>query len=338
MSTLLTSAKSKTTAIIVLIVLIGSAVYMIDASRNTKDSGKQTPSQRMDLDSTDGPFQRERWETGSRARSIDSLKQGDGSVAEHNINAVPDNDPGRIDPIQFQTAASFLEHIAMKRDIEPSQMSTEILSWELYCSRSRISESDNRLPTYDSERYRRIMDKFESYCAGIGGAAEFARTNPRAEDVISLFEGPPPKSVFDELDKMGQNAALEIVMRELEAALDHFSIPRAQVVIGELVTNNIYPQVEERGINFWVNLYHLSFQTAFTLVCERLGGCIGVDHPFIVAYCLESTASAHKFCNLPSSMSQAIYQTLTPVEHQQYLALLNWINTELAKRRTSTRR
>lgn len=248
---------------------------------------------------------------------------------------MPKRDPGNLDPARFATATEYLDQVALTHDLGPSQMFNELVTWRLFCSRTRTPKGVI-YPEYDSVQYSEIIDKFEHYCSGINEAAESKDSGLSVEELRSRLTGNLPKSVFDDLDTMNHDLALDIIMRELESALDRLSVPRTQVVIGETITNSIYPGVEERGMNSWGNLIRSAFPTAFTLVCDRLDGCIGVDHPFIVAYCLEKNATSHRLCNLPSSMSEAIYQTLTPVEHQQYLALLNWIDAELSRYRATT--
>lgn len=238
-------------------------------------------------------------------------------------------------PGAFPTAVSFIEHIATTRNLNPTEMSTELTSWRHTCGKTKTPKN-NFYPGFDSGLYRPILEKFEKFCSGIDEASEFAGIESLSENLEFILGNRQPISAFDDLDTMNRDRAVDIIVGELETSLDRLSLQRTQMVIMEAISNSVYPGVEDHGINSPYILLSISFPAAYSLVCQQLGGCTGLDHPFIVAYCLESNATSHRLCNLPGSMSEAIYQTLTPVEHQQYLALLNWINVELSRYRATT--
>ena len=234
-------------------------------------------------------------------------------------------------PDDFPTAVEFFAHVATMHNLDDSEVASELRAWEHLCSKTR-TPNGKLYPGYDTAEARTVVEKFEAFCSDIGPAAELAGAESLGGNIDTILSETPPTSRFDDLEMLPPDRALDLLFDDLETALERFSTTGAQVAVMHLLSIDRYPGVEPHGVNSEFNLLRLAFPTAFALVCRRLGDCRGFNHPFVIAYCLETTSSSNRLCAQPGRIGEAIYQTLTPVEHRQYLALLDWINVALARR------
>lgn len=255
--------------------------------------------------------------------------RAEAATVEESPSRTPD--PG---PDGFPTAIEFFAHVAAEHNLDDADMASELLTWRHFCGKAR-TPNGTLYPGYDSAEAQSVIKGFEAYCSGLDQAADLAGAENLARNIDSFLSETPPSSRFDDLEVLAPDRALDLLFDDLETALERFSAPGTQVAVMRLLSVDLYPGVEPHGVNSEINLLPIAFPTAFTLICQRLGDCRGADHPFVVAYCLETTTGANRLCVQPGNIGEAVYQTLTPVEYGQYLALLDWINAVLAKRRAN---
>lgn len=238
-----------------------------------------------------------------------------------------------IEPQDFETAAAFFQ--ALKDDLEMTgqEMTRNLFQWEDACSRIRAPKG-MILPEFSSDRYRPLMEQFEDYCAGIPEAIEHHGLENLDQNLDTLLRDEPPRSIFDNLDRYSTDEALDLLMRELRIALDRFDESKAQGIIMTVIDRGLHEQIAVNGTTSESILLTASHQVTTRLICRRLNDCRGIGNPFVLKYCLTVYQSG-RICSLPNGIDEAIYQTLTPVEFNQYLGLLSWITDELEQRKPS---
>lgn len=255
-------------------------------------------------------------------------------------NQAPGNRPDRadldrsklvIEPQDFETATAFFQALHDDLEITDQEMTRNLFQWEDACSRIRAPKG-MILPEFSSDRYRPLMEQFEDYCAGISEAIEHHALENLDQNLDTLLRDEPPRSIFDSLDKYSADEALDVMMRELRIALDRFDESKAQAIIMNVIDRGLHEQI---GVNRTASesiLLTVSHPVTTRLICRRLNDCRGIGNPFVLKYCLTVYQSG-RICSLPNGIDEAIYQTSTPVEFNQYLDLMSWITGELERRK-----
>jgi hypothetical protein len=243
----------------------------------------------------------------------------------------------RISLDEYQTASEALQSIAAWSEMSGRDVQLNTGRWKKACMAVR-TPTGRLPPMLETESYRSVLEKFESFCSGI---ENFEAANaPRVEsaaDVDEIFDriekamATRPEPWPEKIERLGREGALEVAFEPLRNAIRNFDELKTQAAIFNLIGSGLYPQIEETGPRSKWFLDGLSFPLANALLCQRLDGCRGPAHPFVVKYCLMEYQNRYRVCDFPNSIEDAIYQTLTPVEFENYLQLYGWFTTQLAR-------
>lgn len=243
----------------------------------------------------------------------------------------------RISLYEFQTVGDALQSIAAWSEMNPRDVMQNAMWWKEACAAVR-TPTGRFPPMLESEPFRSALVEFESFCSGIEDfePADAPRIES-AEDVDEIFDrienamASRPEPWPDKIERLGREGALEAAFKPLLDAIRNLDEDKTRASIGEIVRSGLYPRIEETGqTTQWV-LYMLDFALAHALLCQRMDGCIGPAHPYIVKYCLTEYKFRNRYCDSPNSIDDAIYQTLTPVEFQNYLQFYSWMTFQLTR-------
>lgn len=238
---------------------------------------------------------------------------------------------------EYRTATDALQSIAAWSDMSAKDLQQNALRWKEACRHVRMPTGVFPIEL-ETESYRSALEEFESFCSGI---ESFKAANaPRIEsaaDVDEIFDridsaiASRRESWPDKIERLGREGALEAAFDRLRTAIRNVDELQTQAAIMSLTGSGLYPQIEETGPRSEWFLDGLSFPLANALLCQRLDGCRGPAHPYVVKYCLMEHQNRNRVCDSPSSIDDAIYQTLTPVEFENYLQLYGWLTSQLAR-------
>ena len=127
------------------------------------------------------------------------------------------------------------------------------------------------------------------------------------------------------------DGAIEAAFKRLGNAIRNLDELKTQAAIMNIIDSGLYPRIEETGPGSEWALVMLSVPLSTALLCRRLDGCRGPAHPHVVKYCLLEYGKRNRLCDSPSGIEDAIYQTLTPVEFNNYLQLYGWLTSQLSR-------
>ncbi|MDX1626959.1 MAG: hypothetical protein R3323_10630 [Wenzhouxiangellaceae bacterium] len=243
-----------------------------------------------------------------------------------------------ISPISFSehnTAVEALEALAASAEFSRGDLAHAAWMWKQSCD--SIRTPNGRLPVMiESEGFRDALLEFEAYCEGIE-ALELADDRfSSIEEVDRVFDGieqamdETPETWEEKAARLGPDRALEDLLIHLRDALRDANEPRAQAAIMQIIDTDLFPYIEETGPRSRWALSLLSFPLANAMICRATDGCRGTDHPIVVRYCLLEHTLRNRLCATPAHIDDAIHQTLTPVEYENFLQLHSWISGRLA--------
>lgn len=243
----------------------------------------------------------------------------------------------RISLDEYQTASEALQAIAAWSEMSGRDVQLNAMWWEEACMAVRTP--NGRLPPMlETESYRSALEEFESFCSGIENfeAANMPRVESAA-DVDEIFDriekamATQPEPWPEKIERLGREGALEAAFDPLRKAIRNLDEDKTRASISGIIRSGLYPQIEETGPRSKWAFFMLDFPLAHALLCQRMDGCRGPAHPYVVKYCLLEYKFRDRYCDMPNSIDDAIYQTLTPVEFDGYLQLYGWLTTQLAR-------
>lgn len=236
-----------------------------------------------------------------------------------------------IDPASSDSIVDFLDRVADESGWTANDLSSNIMIWEQSCALAKKSSElspSEFITTEGIERARR----FSEYCSDISKKSELAVLDSLERRSDRLLENRPPESVLENLDEYSRKQGLGLIFRELGVALDRLNEAKVQSLVATLIMKSFYQTERQIGTMENFLLHKLIPQISTDLICQRLGGCTGKDHPVVLRFCLLMEDEG-VFCDNPSSIVEAIYQTTTPVEYRAFLSFRDWVFSELRKRR-----
>jgi len=138
-------------------------------------------------------------------------------------------------------------------------------------------------------------------------------------DEQSLVQGVKEKSGAQEvLEQFAMENSWTEVEKRSNAGL--WAEPCRQLLVSG---NLLQPPFPEAGLS---EIYlRLIEPVSVSLICWKLGGCSGARNPFVLRVCFSAYARSGLFCRDANSVQEALWQTLTPIEHEAYLAFLNQV-------------
>lgn len=238
---------------------------------------------------------------------------------------------------EHQTASEALKSIAAWSEMSPRDVMQNALSWKKACAQIR-TPTGRFPPMLESESYRSALEDFESFCSDIENFEVIdAPRIESPEDVDEIFDrieramNSPPESWPEKIERLGREGALEAAFERLRNAIRNMDELKTQAAIMNITSSGLYPQIEETGPRSKWTLSLLDFALANVLLCQRMDGCRGPAHPYVVKYCLMEYHARNRYCESPNSIDDAIYQTLTPVEYASYLQFYGWLTSQLAR-------
>lgn len=243
----------------------------------------------------------------------------------------------RVSLDEYQTAGEALQSIEAWSEMSPRDVQQNARAWKQACEQVRTPKG-HFPPMLETESFRTALEEFESFCSGIEKfEAIDAPSLESAEDVDELFDRierarvSEPESWSDKIERLGREGALEAAFDRLESAIRNLNEDKTRGSIRAIISSGLYPQIEETGPESRWTLSMLEFPLAHALLCQRMDGCTGTTHPYVVKYCLMEYKYRNRYCDSPNSINDAIYQTLTPVEFDSYLPLYGWLTSQLAR-------
>lgn len=127
--------------------------------------------------------------------------------------------------------------------------------------------------------------------------------------------------------------ALEITARQLETALERFDEAGVNNLLWFIAQNElVVPPINDTQVNSVPLYYNVIREASATLICQRLNGCGGENHPMVVRQCVNGANDRSASCYKPGNIYDAVYQTLTPLEFQAYNMLVSHVNGLLASK------
>jgi hypothetical protein len=154
------------------------------------------------------------------------------------------------------------------------------------------------------------LDLLDAMLAGDRSAYEAVARE--REDLESALISKDDDLVRETLFEMIRGA-----LARLDESALHF--PLGKLAFGDLLqppfpgagSSDIYPRLIE--------------PVSLSLLCWKLGGCPGARNPFVLRVCFSAYARSGLHCRDANSVQEALWQTLTPIEHEAYLAFLNQV-------------
>lgn len=266
--------------------------------------------------------------TEPRARSLEN-----GDADARSASPIASAQPFSIEG--YDTAAEALESIARRSGMSRSELRQNAIFWKQACSQVRVPSGDFP-PSLATEQYRPALQAFEDFCRGIQDYQNFDLYEMEIAEIDAVFDrieeamdAPPPESWPEKIDRLGRDAALEEAFESLGVALRALNESKTQSAMMGLIRSELFPQDQETGPRSHWALMDLAFPLTQALMCQRTDGCSGSSHPYVVRYCLLVYQGQRRLCDAPNSMDDAIFQTLTPVEYDNYLRLYSWLSAHL---------
>jgi len=188
---------------------------------------------------------------------------------------------------------------------------------------NRLGEHSGEEGVAESVRLAKYMVDF---CGNISLQTELDVLDAMFEGDRSAYEGVTRKredlesAMISEDDDLVRETLFEMIRSAL-ARLDESAL---HFPLGKLASGNLLqPPFPEAGLS---EIYlRLIEPVSVSLICWKLGGCSGARNPFVLRVCFSAYARSGLFCRDANSVQEALWQTLTPIEHEAYLAFLNQV-------------
>jgi hypothetical protein len=257
----------------------------------------------------------------SRSASQTALGAGQNQAGQETTNSPTYN--------SATSAAEYLSSAAERFEWSEQQVFTNASLWNSACSEAiKISsvQSDNlsRIGLSDS-----LVDQareLSNFCINLDLESELAgldlveKINEEGID----FDIERERLAQDLRESGATDHASEAAFRLLQASIDRHD---EGGVAGMLTAIVHYELFESRALNdpeFQYVYPSIIGDVSLTLLCVQQGGCIGEKHPVVLRYCMQKYLSGF-ICSGPTSISDAIFQTSTPVQYRWFNAYYNYV-------------
>lgn len=226
---------------------------------------------------------------------------------------------GRAEQGQWSAEKKFLHSISWRR-VCLMEGSQAIMA-------ARLGETEETSETL-ARRARRL-------CEDSADEGE-SPTNPDADDLEAFLasHGNPgewliystPKVLTDALDDFGAPAALDEAAGLLDRAIrDRDEMQVASAIHFLLEHRLIAPPFPDAQYDTSEHYRGIIGEVAVQLICDQPGmRCADPMHPFVFRQCM-ARIQQRIICHRPVGLADAIHQTLTPIQHRAFLALLDQV-------------
>lgn len=241
-------------------------------------------------------------------------------------------------PLEESDNAAELLLLAAERFGWPEESALQAArNWKATCEKAREIGLFRGVPKTD------LLELFgESYVSLIP-FAEFCRglydpdAGTLSQDLVENLRSRSATQVSPYLDWRDMAELVEtkkdFAQQELVSHLHHalLNFDEAQVfhalsfLIGPQL-GAIAPNVSERPVPLSEQYVLVLPSLTLALMCHYHGGCPGLGHPLVLRTCVEAYRARGIGCIQPNDIFEAIYQTMTPVEHMHFLHLFEEIN------------
>ena len=245
-----------------------------------------------------------------------------GSVTKQQISKILNYEASVVD--------SYKE-LAIEGEMSYEAAIKNISIWNQVCSVSDEKIHEIYLEPRESNSSNSIVDRIEELCEGFSGDVKGEIDDLAHAEMITHWEETWMTEVRSSLDDFGWDAAFERAIDQLSRSLHRFNYALALDTVGFLgFSSTLYDEPRsELKYSYLSSDIRVIFSVTAKLFCEQLGGCNG-QHPITLQLCLQFN---ERRCSNPVSITNAIDQILTGLEHKEFLEMHFGLRTAISRQR-----
>lgn len=232
---------------------------------------------------------------------------------------------------------SLIDRVAEHGEWDPMQTITNAAPWRVSCAAA--SKQKGPSPSGDAapDAIGAFATRFDTFCNEFSLKQSVGSGSHDSADDIDGFLNQVSNGSWlitrqfpdwrRMLEQSGKTAVLKAAVDSLDqslASLDEMGV--ASVL--KFITDNglVDPPIPDDSQDTSGLYRGVIGEAAAILFCEQIGGCNGPNHPVVLRQCVIRLDRGIG-CHRPGGIHDAVHQTLTPLQHQAFLALLGQVRS-----------
>lgn len=238
--------------------------------------------------------------------------------------------------VSYTSAASVADYLSAQAEefgwSERQRLSNASL-WAESCKRANALASAPEVNLQEvgfSNALVTGIHELSQFCGNIDIDAEL-RGLDLLEEISEFglrFDGEINQLSRDLSESGASDLATQVAFRLLRTSLDRHDEGSVSGVLRMIAHHELYESISLDDPEFKFIYPSIIDDVAVSLLCAEQDGCFGKRHPIVLRYCMQKYLSG-SICSSPSSISEAIFQTSTPVQYGWFNAYHNYVVRQL---------